>query len=292
MKYLDDIRNFYEDHSSRGEGGFCAVIGFVDIDGNSYIDKEATYCHAGLNLYKPTKEEMNGVDVKKLTEVLSVKFDSFDFIEDKNDKFFTKWLTEDSPWKDCFLSKGEEVNKTGVYRLSVNQPSNLMTGAAIATRFISEVEHSENNAKLWQKFINNKVEPNLAFLLAHKFKLINDLIYENTNTYHFSIHPRYVDEDYYIRFLTNSPTYFDKPYINRLSYGSISDTWGKNDTHHFDQVLMSLPVNKKVDEVKNIFSEYNKRAKNNSGYDVKDVKQIADLVEEHLNNYKKEKKVA
>ena len=111
MKYLDDIRNFYEDHDSRGDSGFCAVIGFVDIDGNSYIDKETTYCHAGLNF---DDYMMDGVNVSELTEVLSVKFDSFDFIEDKNDKLFTKWLTEDSPWKDCFLSKDSTFEITNI----------------------------------------------------------------------------------------------------------------------------------------------------------------------------------
>lgn len=289
MKYLDDIRNFYEGHSSRGEGGFCAVIGFVDIDGNSYIDKYTTYCHAGLNL---DEHRIDGVDVSELTEVLSVKFDSFDFIEDKNDKLFTKWLTEDSPWKDCFLSKGDEVNNTGVYRLSVNQPSNLMAGAAIATRFINEVGNSEDNARLWQEFINNEVDPNLAFLLAHKFKLCGDSIYENTNGYHFSIHVKEVDENYYIRFLTNSPNYSASPYIDDLDYRSVSNTWGENNSHKFDKLLMNLPVNKKIEGVKNIFSEYSKKAKDRYSYEVEDIKQIANLVEEHLNNYKKEKKVA
>lgn len=293
MKYLDDIRNFYEDHSSRGEGGFCAVIGFVDIDGNSYIDKEATYCHAGLNLYKPTKEEMNGVDVKKLTEVLSVKFDSFDFIEDKNDKFFTKWLTEDSPWKDCFLSKGNEVNETGVYRLSVNSPNNLMAGAAIATRFISEINHAENNARLWQEFINNEVNPTLAFLLSHKFTLNKDRIYRTNNDYHFSLYGNNVGEDYYLNFLNSSPKFLGENYIKKLGYYDINRTWGSNCEYRFGEFLENLPLHLEKDSTTNIFKDYSYRDKyKGKAYNIKDVKNIANVVSDHLNNLKKEKKVA
>lgn len=78
---------------------------------------------------------------------------------------FYDWLFNRSPWSQCFMYKGAKNRwLEGTCVVTANAPANLVQGALIATRNTWEYPQVVD---FWKRLVDERIEGNLAFLLAH-----------------------------------------------------------------------------------------------------------------------------
>ena len=84
---------------------------------------------------------------------------------------WVEYLTQTSPFRDAYISEClPHVNKTMNLVIDLDKPANLVSNAAIATRFSHESHHTQNGRKgyMWYQLVKAGMDPDLAFMVAMK----------------------------------------------------------------------------------------------------------------------------
>lgn len=145
----------------------CNAAAMLVNEDGKVLRTDTGPCHGFLNRsvgYSPK--------AKKMYLISSLQNFHPDLDKAAIDPYMT-WLVNDSPYADVFVVKDIEEIKKYNWVMRLNVPSNLLLGACIATRFLSEKyqsNHMPSRSKLWLRFIKAGLTPSQAFLAIFSFK--------------------------------------------------------------------------------------------------------------------------
>ncbi|MGL5324014.1 MAG: hypothetical protein ACRC91_04725 [Aeromonas sp.] len=161
----------------RRSRGSCATMAIVTPDYTHYCPNQA--CHAGLNNRGYDGFPGNGKD--RVAVISTIQNHNMD---DVSVNLFVDYLVNNSMYRDAFVSKDVEfiINKGFICRTDV--PSNLLAGALIASRRISEYDFV---LKGWRAMMEAGVNADAAFALAHVFKFLSGKVSVGRSSGHCSI---------------------------------------------------------------------------------------------------------
>ena len=207
-----------------------AQVGWMLNDGTVLVS-EMDACHAALEVYSYDEvyyaggSQVEDFDIfDDLEYVFSLMMDH-EFNKEQTLRF-TNWMCSDSPWADCFITSGEDVANTDVWVLDPDVPCNLLGGACIATRLISE---KDKIFSVWWELTEAGVDPTKAFWLSHHLVQVDGAIQVGyQESYHLSI-PSYFTKEGYNNFINKKPSSNSKKsYRDKLGYTGIDSTWGQH----------------------------------------------------------------
>lgn len=223
--------------------GVCRYS-FIDSDATIH-DPAYTACHAGMNraYYKrPDKKKFAPkAVVNKIMPLLVSEEAAFAFYE---------WMLNYSPYADVWRSKSPRgVLRDGAAIARTDVPSNLLVGALIATRSLSE-EYSKNYmiGQTWYDLVSRGVHPNIAFPAAHTFgKNANGAFYWANWCSHTTIHGNEFNT-IVLNFYNNTPIDLGEIWEKCLSFGSSNDVWMKvhKKTPNFHSLATEALANAKL----------------------------------------------
>lgn len=164
-----------------------------------------------------------------ITHVLSGFQQCEEDITDEMKEDFINWMLFSSPYSQCFLNpSARDVLKYKSWVLDVQQESNYLVSAAIATRLISEFP---TRFFVWHKLFKLGFNPDKAYVLCHFLFMRGD------GTYPVKVggggsHTPFessVSKEVYKNFTShNNPTTEDnQSYQDYSTYDNISGVWGK-----------------------------------------------------------------
>lgn len=166
---------------------------------------------------------------------------------------YLDWLTTESVWADCFITKGgKEILELGVFAVDCDQPSNLMVGALIATRMIWEYP------LIIERIIQFKDKYNLdgdiAFILGQLFRIDADsLVLASISSSHVPLDlGQQTSLPYVQNFLRHKTLVRNPPYSISGTYSNVFATFGDNSTTRtfFQYLIKFFPGEiKRVGEV-------------------------------------------
>jgi hypothetical protein len=281
----------------QGYDGATAKVGFLLTSGKLVITDNIA-CHAGLyhsgswRFVDNTKfQEMKRVEkycfkqdpiVAIYTYVVNTKSPTERLVQ------FADWLTNKSPWADCFISKdGEWIAKNRVWVMDASQPSNKVAGAAMATRHPTEWV---NRFQCWCALVDAGVNESKAYFLSMGLASYGDwkdplpIKVVDGSEGHIPIGIPFSKESYN-NFVAGKGRE-DRPYHEDLRYDSVNATWtgGKRGDLSFRQFYGIKPRGEArvVREINHNIFYKPKRPEGGVGgkYSFTDSIQLANLVED------------
>jgi hypothetical protein len=228
-------------------------------------------CHAGLM-------DANRVYTKGslLTIISGFQQQNMEAAEEEQ-RMFIKYMLEDSPWSKCFLIESVDDVLENHWLLNVNEPANLMSGAAIATRLISEFPQ---NFRAWVKMVEVGVDPNKAMLFAQLARYSErGGLYVSTWPGHTPINGSYTKE-YFDNFISKTPKIVMAPYNEVLTYNNISRTWGKEGNVNYHKFKTIRPREKVISQNLNIFFRRFKEMRDRGYHYFKTMEEIRNFAED------------
>jgi hypothetical protein len=200
-------------------------FGWITEDGK-FVKAGSHICHAAL---RRSYGEGAG---KNMKHVINFPQKPHSYVTDEVAKKFYDWMANGSPFAKVYLTKDPDVIHKGYALLDIDQDQNLLTGACIAGRFISEPISSNNVSKhfsLWSDLvIEHKANPEAAFAFAHMFsdeRKDSYPKYYNPKMYHVLFTPSTENKEYVHNFINGKVTQKNPTYREDQDYGSIEGLW-------------------------------------------------------------------
>lgn len=146
---------------------------------------------------------------------------------------YINWLINDSPYSEAFLTKDALDCIKNSFVLRTDIPNNLLVGALIATRYVSESPGPADRITVWNKFVDMGMPPNIAFLFCHLFKMNDKGVtsFQAMSDGHSALTVN-VDWDYIVNFVNGIKKYPGENYNNTFSYTGVSTLWGKRGEYY------------------------------------------------------------
>jgi hypothetical protein len=227
LKWAESVRDDGGEH--RTELGYLTKEGKLVISDNHA-------CHAGLFHSQYWQFVSDDLGTKK---VGSYKFSDDPIvaiysaiINDETPRgyqlMFADYLIKRSPWASCFLNPDAEDVVDSCWVLDPNQPSNYVSGACMATRWLTEWP---SRCKAWVAMVQSGVQEDEAFLLSHGMEAHGDwgewfpIIIDPGSAWHCPLEKDF-SKEYFHNFLAHNGRK-DEAYVTRLGYGQVNNTWGK-----------------------------------------------------------------
>lgn len=195
-------------------------------DGSIYHDT-TPYCHAGL--YQSGEYVYDKCKPLMIVNRIMWENNPYKRLSNKVVDKFLSWLTKESSYAECFVTKGGRANRLrGYIAVDTDVPANLMAGALFATRMITE--HYGMVALMWYEMVVRGLEPHAAFVAAHKLSCkdheniyIIDDVYAN---WHRPLAGSRVSAEYINNFRNGVRNDNHYTYKDRQNPCNIHDTWG------------------------------------------------------------------
>lgn len=215
-------------------------------------------CHsqAWIN-YAEVEDKVKERPVKYLTT--TIKHNG----KDKNvTPLWIEYLTQTSPFRDAYFSEClPHVNDTMNLVIDLDKPANVVSNAAIATRFSHESHHTSNGRKgyMWYQLVKAGMDPDLAFMVA--IKTSND--YQHATGIISSISHSLVsqtNDEFVRRFLTDDKFPSKQTFSERRCYYDTYKLFAKNTgqgDRKFEGLLreiFNMPVGKNKGGYENPFA--------------------------------------
>lgn len=183
--------------------------------------------------------------------------------KDKNvTPLWIEYLTQTSPFRDAYVSEClPHVNDTMNLVIDLDKAANLVSNAAIATRFSHENSHTQNGRKgyLWYQLVKTGMDPDLAFMVA--IKTAND--YTHATGINGSISHSLVsqtNDEFVQRFLTDDKKLSAKTFSQKRCYYDTFRLFSKDNNQgnrKFQRLLtdiFNMPLGKQAGGYENPFA--------------------------------------
>jgi len=177
-------------------------------------------CHAGLN------NEYDGNYSCGSLAIVSLIHDN-EGLGYSEAKYYLQWLFNDSFWADCFVDKDAAYTiKRGFIITRTDVPSNILMGALISSRRISEYVHI---AQMFNKLHKAGMNGELAYLLAHHVSRgtmrdnKGDLL--NLNVGHTAVDVTNMGKKALGRFIDRTPVHVNEDYHDSWIYFGVDKMW-------------------------------------------------------------------
>lgn len=146
------------------DGNNTAVYGWISKNG-VFTQSPTTICHAGLN-HPPIKAEVVAVVSQIMGWCKSSKsFTRREGLGDLITREYYKWLLNESPVKDVFITKDvDQAFEDKYLLLSTEHPRNVLMTACIMSRYIWE---ETKVPRPWWDMVESGIDKDGAFVLAH-----------------------------------------------------------------------------------------------------------------------------
>lgn len=152
----------------------AAITYFSVIDeyGNVHINSNI-YCHAGLSSpfgYNYKGKRRIALIVSRIQQRRVETGANYILSTDIVDKYL-RWLTTKSAYRSVFAKRGgKAVREFGFVVARTDVPSNLLAGALVAKRQLSEHPW---HVYIWHELVKNGVDPSIAFAHSFQAKTVN-----------------------------------------------------------------------------------------------------------------------
>jgi len=234
-------------------------FGAFILGDNSYRLIGKWVCHGWLQEHQV--QNWYRSEYKGIKYVLSAVMSLNKGVSKKRALTYIDWLINRSPWAEVFVDKNAESVMELGYLVDAKHPSNFITSAMIASRFITEAYVSpdtfEGRNKLFFELLEAGVPETESFLFCHYYsgakKDLFPVYYSPISTGHTVFSDRMFDKDYFKNFLRGFAVNPSKEFLDKGKgyQGGIFMLWGEGKGHNkfseFMRALKPARVSLKVD---------------------------------------------
>jgi hypothetical protein len=239
MKDWAKARNTFLQQCPGAEGveEYRTELGFFLKGGQLYFH-ENTACHAGLysHYFDSELELIDGDepdDFERDEDILPNLVCIFSSIvnEDtpkEHQLSFADWMIKRSVWKECFLNPSAQDVVDNCWVLSPDAPANLLAGACMATRHITEWPQ---RMMAWVEMVKAGVPEDKAYFLSHHISSLGGwgdpfpFSIDTSSEWHIPLFKSF-NKAYYNNFLKGDYTGEGDSYRAVGRYDSVSRMWG------------------------------------------------------------------
>lgn len=246
LDHLKDLRTQFAEQgrSERSSNAYIAVI----VESSKEKDLKLLTlgpgpCHGSLQ-YQSLPYQL--LDHQRVKYVLS---QVQKLLVDKSDaEKYIEWLVQRSPWNEVFLTKDVQDILTYGYVARTDLPNNLVAGAFVASRFITE-SYTKDVVKrfsVYKEMIAAGASETEAYLFAHTYssehqKKLYPMLVQPLSSGHTALDVAGKTKDYFKRFVTASPHYAGPNFADKKGYeNKIYATWGSSEGNSFTKFCSKL----------------------------------------------------
>lgn len=189
----------------------CATMAIVTPEYTHYCPNQA--CHAGLN-----NQVYHGFPLDGESRVAVISTIQNNSLSDEDIRLFVDYLVNRSMYKNAFAGKDVDFIVEKGFICNTNVPSNLLAGALIASRRISEYDFVLTG---WKKMVEVGVNEDAAFALAHVFKFLGGSVSVYRSSGHCSIDGHAMNFGTMTNMMGHKMTNANRPYNVESEYRGV-----------------------------------------------------------------------
>lgn len=285
------IRRIYEDamegaNEEWEERDQTAGIAFITTKGK-WIYGEETQCHAQLN-------EAEGFDFdNEVKYVINFYHYPHEGISREKQLRYINWLINESPYADVFIVKDPEEVIDRFYTCRVDVPANMLVGALVCGRFLSE-EKNNNAFPVWYRLATLRKDLNAAFAFSHVFRASSartlfPIKLVSGEDYHNLICFSQASVDTVRNFVTDNKTNLEPNFNECWSYNRIENLWevgisdeynGYHDRSFFNYCQTLQPLSNTLGQNYNIFKPLNYYEATGDYYEIIDDNDLSNVFDQ------------